>query len=543
MIGAGNEAATGHPAGTAELGWIAPAAIPVTIDEIPRRGAERFGERIALAAGSAEVSYAELERRTAAVAGGLRLAGIGAGDRVALVLANSVDYLAAYFGVARAGAVALPIGTRLHPSEMRFLLDHSGAVAVIADAANRAAATEAAAGAAAILDLSDLLAATPTGAGSGREADDDAAIFYTSGTTAQPKGVRLTHRSIVHAAAVSGNAYRITADDVALALLPLYHTTTHFMPLPTLMAGGTVVPQEGFGAATVFDLLERHRVTLFPMVTAIGVLMAGHARETGRRPRLDSLRYLFVGGAAVPRSLISDWGEIAPATGIVNSYGLTEMGPPVAGLLPDVHAQREGSVGPPYEGIEVMIADPDGTPQAPGEVGEILTRGDSIMAGYWRNEEATAAAIRDGWLRTGDLGRQDEDGYLWIVGREKQMIKRGGENVFPNEVEDVLSRHPQVAEAQVVGVPDEVMGERVCAIVSAPAGVEVDDEGVIAYCREQMSDLKVPEYLVVLPGELPKNGIGKVDVRLLAERARGGALPLRDFRRGRARQRPSERGA
>jgi acyl-CoA synthetase (AMP-forming)/AMP-acid ligase II len=531
-LGVNSDAA---PLNTAELGWIAPELVPATIDDIPRHGAEHFGERVALVEGDARTTYAELERRTAGVAAGLRAAGLRDGDRVALLLANSADYFAAYFGITRAGGVAVPIGTRLHAREIAFLLEHSGVAMLVGDAPNTARAELSARGGGQhLLELDALAAMEPDDHLSGRRPEDDAAIFYTSGTTAEPKGVRLSHRGIVHAAAVTGKACAIDGDDVALALLPLYHTTTHFMAFPTLIAGGRVVAHEGFRPADAFDLIARHGVTLFPAVTAIAVLMAAYARQEARVPDLTRLRYVFFGGAGVPRTLVSDWARISPGTGVVNCYGLTEMGPPVSALIPGVHEDRAGSIGPAYEGIDARITDHDGHPVPTGEVGEILVRGESMMTGYWRNENATKAALRDGWLRTGDLGYQDADGYLWIAGREKHLIKRGGENVFPNEVEDVLSRHPDVAEALVVAVPDDVMGERVCAIVSARAGAALDGADVVAHCREHIADYKVPEHLVIVPGELPKNSVGKVDVRLLQRKAGNGELPLQDFRRGRA---------
>jgi acyl-CoA synthetase (AMP-forming)/AMP-acid ligase II len=341
--------------------------------------------------------------------------------------------------------------------------------------------------------------------------------------------VRLTHRGILHCGTVTGSAFQITAGDVALALLPLYHTATHFIPLPVLMAGGTVVVHEGFKAETAFALLEDARVTLFPTVSAVATLMAKHAESSGRLGGLEDLRMVFFGGAGVPDALLSAWARFAPNTAIANVYGLTEMGPAVAAHDPNRHPPKPGSVGPPYRGIEVRI---EGDP-APNTIGEILVRAPSMTAGYWRNEQATQEALRDGWLHTGDLGFLDEDGFLYISGRRKHMLKRGGENVFPNEVEAAIIRHPAVKEVIVVGVPDEVMGERVAALLAPQPGVDLDAEDVVAYAAQRLADFKVPELVAVLAPELPKNSVGKVDLRGLQARARTDGFEFLEFRRGR----------
>jgi acyl-CoA synthetase (AMP-forming)/AMP-acid ligase II len=238
---------------------------------------------------------------------------------------------------------------------------------------------------------------------------------------------------------------------------------------------------------------------------------------------------VYFGGAGVPDSLLASWARFAPDTAIANVYGLTEMGPAVSGHDPTIHPPRPGSVGPPYPGIEVRIeADPP-----PGVIGEILVRAPSMMAGYWRNEAASKEALRDGWLHTGDLGFLDADGFLFISGRQKHMLKRGGENVFPNEVEAVIIRHPAVKEVIVIGVPDEVMGERVAAVLAPQPGGELDAADVIAYCAQRLADFKVPELVAVLAPELPKNSVGKVDLRGLQARVRGEGFDFVEFRRGR----------
>jgi len=512
------------PLDTSALPWAPTRERPRTLADVAAVGAREFADAIAITDGERRISYAELEAGVARVAAALH---VEPGDRVALLCANRAEFWFGYLGIARAGAVSVPLGTRLSVSELAFLIDHAECRALL-HGAEHADVARALAGAVERLDLDAL----PDGGEAPTAAPDpasDAAIFYTSGTTDSPKGVRLTHEGILHCATVCGNAFEITGDDVALALLPLYHTSTHFIALPTLMAGGTVVVHEGFNADAAFALLERHGVTLFPTVSAVATLMAKHAERTRREGGLEHLRMVYFGGAGVPDSLLASWARFAPSTAIANVFGLTEMGPAVAGHIPTKHPPKPGTVGPPYAGIAVRI---DGDP-GPGAVGEILVRGRSMMAGYWRNEDATRAALRDGWLHTGDLGFLDEDGFLSISGRQKHMLKRGGENVFPNEVEAVIIRHPAVKEVIVVGVPDEVMGERVAALLSPQPGARLEPEEVVAICAEQLAEFKVPELVAVLEPELPKNSVGKVDLRGLHAKARDAGFEFLEFRRGR----------
>ncbi|HVW46649.1 MAG TPA: AMP-binding protein [Solirubrobacterales bacterium] len=523
---------------------------PRVLGDVSRMRTADSAGRTAITFGSERISYLAWERMANALAAELIDRGVRPGERVALLLPNGPGFLVAYSAIAKAGAVAVPVGTRLGASEMRFLLDHGGTRLLVHDAVT--AQVAAGLGDVATIDLDEpglatMLGAAPTAAEdeaaelAGRlpavAPESDAAIFYTSGTTASPKGARLSHRAILNCARIVGERFGITAEDVALANLPLYHTATHFIPLPTLVAGGTVVVHEGFKVEEAFELLERHRITLFPTVTAVAILMEKFATaKAGEREfDLDALRKVFVGGAGVPPSLLDSWSAFAPRTTMVNCYGLTEMAPAVSSHDPGLMDAPSGSVGLPYPGVEVRIVREDGGPADADEVGEVLIRSASVMSGYLDNPEATAAALRDGWLHTGDLGTRDADGFLAIVGRKKHMLKRGGENVFPDEVEAALIRHPSVREAIVVGVPDEVMGERVGAIVASQAEAVVEPGELVSACAGLLADFKVPEYVSVVDGELPKNAVGKVDARRLHEAAREGTIDWIDLRRGRAR--------
>lgn len=507
---------------------------PDVLGELPRWCAARFGARTAFVVGDEHSSYHLWQARTERVAQSLVAGGLAPGDRVAVLALNGTDFFDAYAGVTRAGGVAVPLGTRLGVGEVVFVLEHSEARWLAHDAAGRDTARAAADAVPGLrlLDLGALPAAPPAPVVLPRPVPDDvAAIFYTSGSTADPKGVTLTHANVLACVRACAAAFRVDADDVAYGVLPLYHTSVHFIPLPTLLRGGTVVLEEGFSAASAFAAMERHGVTLLPTVTSIAVLMAKHHRSAEHRPDLSALRKILLGGGGVPTSLVEAWQEIAPGAAPVNCYGMTEMAPAISVMDPSEVPLRPGSVGLPYPGNEIRIEAADGGDAPTGEVGEILVRGPSRMVGYWRNEEATAAVLRDGWLATGDLGRLDDDGYLTIVGRAKWMLKRGGENVFPDEVEAVLIRHDAVNEVMVVGVPDEVMGERVAAVVALRPGADLDAAALRAWSLERLAAFKVPDLYVLQPDELPKNAVGKIDAARLKRDAAQGAIAWTDVRR------------
>jgi acyl-CoA synthetase (AMP-forming)/AMP-acid ligase II len=507
---------------------------PSVLGDVPAYCAERFGDRIAFVSAGRETSFSEWAVRTENVAQAVVAAGAVVGGRVGLLAVNDVPFFDGYLGAARAGAVAVPLGTRLSVDEITFVLQHSDSRLLMHDASSRqlAESVQAANHDLILMDLESVAAqpGQPTELPVVEEGHL-AAIFYTSGSTASPKGVCLTHRNVLACALACATAFRITHADAALGVLPLYHTATHFVPLPTLLQGGRVVLKEGFKPASAFALLQEHKVTLFPTVTAIAVLMANHPDAASAD--LGSLRKVMLGGANVPTSTLAAWKEIAPSAAVVNCYGMTEMAPAISVMDPSERPERVGTVGFPYPGNEIRIEKEDGTWGATDEVGEICVRGPSQMAGYWRNQAATEAVLRDGWLATGDLGRVDADGYLTIVGRKKWMLKRGGENVFPDEVETALMRHPGVHEVIVVGVPDDVMGERIAAVVSThPDAESLAAAELREFALGILAPFKVPELYSIRSAELPKNAVGKVDAARLKSGAADGTIAWTDLRRG-----------
>ncbi|HVW46350.1 MAG TPA: AMP-binding protein [Solirubrobacterales bacterium] len=517
-----------------------------SIGEIPGRAAAATPDKVAIVDDLTSVTYAELEAGSDALAVRLRERGLAPGDRVGLLLTNSSRFMLAYFATAKAGGVIVPINPRLSTAEIQFLVDHTECAAFFHDqgfgakvAALRLPRIRIAVGAERDGDeLMEDVVAREVDLDLARPAEGDlAAIFYTSGTTADPKGVEMTHRTILQTVEILGGSFDVGADDVGLCPIPLTHTTVHFTPVPVIAAGGTIVLCDRFRPASALDLLERHRVSLLPTVTAVAVLMAKELVASERRYDLGPLRKIFVGGANVPASLVDAWHEIAPNCSAVNCYGMTEMDGPISRMDRHRFPLRRGSVGKSYPGVEVRIETEAGDAAATGEVGEIVVRGGNMMAGYWRNPRATAAALVDGRLHTGDLGYLDEDGYLFVVGRKKNVLKRGGELVYPDEVENVLLANPAVKEAVVVAVGDEVMGERVAVVVARQPGAAIGVDELIAFCGEHLADFKVPEYVGFVEDELPKNTVGKVDRRGIATTVTGGAIELADRRRGSVRSR------
>ena len=465
-------------------------------------------------------TYAELADRAASLAGGLAGAGVGEGDVVALLSYNCPELLEALFAANHLGAVAMPINWRLAAPEVRYILEHSGARAVVCDPELRALADEAAKG----LDLLRVglgdepadgwtpLASLRTGAPDSPHvpaaADDVHRLMYTSGTTGRPKGVMLTHANLAWKNLAHLVEFGFTADDLGLACGPLYHVGALDLTTTSLIAAGaTVIIHRAFDAAAVVDELERSRVTtvwLAPaMVNAIMALPGNEQRD------LSSVRVIINGGEKMPIPLIERLQRTFPSAWFADAYGLTETVSGDTFLDRDSMVTKLGSVGRPCLHLELQVWGDDGGPVPPGERGEIVMRGPKVFKGYWRDPEATAAAFAGGWFHTGDIGVLDEDGYLFIVDRLKDMIVSGGENIASSEVERVLYEHGAVLEVAVVGRPDERWGEVPVAFVAVREGASVTADELLEHCRGQLAKFKVPKDVTFIDA-LPRNPSGKV---------------------------------
>jgi long-chain acyl-CoA synthetase len=483
-----------------------------------------FGERLAVIDGERSFTYNDLADRCARLASALGGLGVQQGDRVALLAANGHRYLEAFFGLPAAGIVLVPLNTRLAPAELAHIVKHSGARVLITD--------REAEGLGALVEhvitigdgyeqLLDGVERAPVRVGSDHDvsADDLAALFYTGGTTGLPKGVMLTHGNLVANAFNKILACSLSADDIFLGAPAMFHVAG-IAPLTGLAwLGGMTVTVPAFDPALCLDVIARHRVSIFlPVPTMLAALVA----EQRARPReVSSLRMLGHAGSPIAAELIRQAHDVFPDAELAQFYGATETSSVVTRLRHEeatLGTDLAGSCGQPAVGVAVRTVRPDGADCDPGEVGEVLARSNAVTIGYWNNAAATADALRDGWYHTGDLGFLNDRRYLFVVDRAKDMIVSGAENVYSVEVEDALYRHPSVAEAAVFGVPDELWGEAVHAIVVPHPGMTPTSDELRAHCRGLIAGYKVPKAIEISTDPLPKSGPGKILKRVLRDR-------------------------
>jgi long-chain acyl-CoA synthetase len=472
------------------------------------------GSRIALRLDDVELSYATLDAASARVAGMLRTKHVAPGDRVGIMLPNVPHFAVVYYGVLRAGAIAVPMNVLLKDREIRHYLDDSGAKVVLAwgDFAGEArrGAEQAGAECAPVEpgEFERLLSAAEPATGVIQCAPEDTAvILYTSGTTGTPKGAELTHANLSRNCEVAADTFGLTETDVVFGALPLFHAFGQTSCLNAAVRVGacvTLLPR--FDPAKALGIIARDRVTVFEGVpTMYTAMLHDPAADT---IDASSLRLCASGGAALPIEVLRSFEERFDCK-ILEGYGLSETSPVASFNLPD-RERKAGSIGMPMPGIEMKIVDSDGNELPPGEVGEIVIRGHNVMKGYWKRPDATAQAIdRDGWFHSGDLGRVDEEGYFFIVDRLKEMIIRGGYNVYPREIEEVLYEHPAVQDAAVIGVPHSELGEEVTAAVTLKRGEDVSADDLRAYVKQRVAAYKYPR-VVSIVDELPKGPSGKI---------------------------------
>jgi long-chain acyl-CoA synthetase len=460
------------------------------------------------------LDYSQLRAAVGRVSSLLSTLGVTAGDRVAIMLPNVPAFPMAFYGALASGAVVVPMNPLLKSREVSFYLADSGAKVLFAwqTAAEEAAKGAAATGTTVVIvdepDMASLLAGQPAGpARADRADDDDAVILYTSGTTGQPKGAQLTHANLARNAALTNETLLgVSQDDVVMGCLPLFHVFGLTCGLnATIAGGGTLTLLPRFDPGKALEIIARDRVTVFEGVPTMYAAMLHHPDCT--TADVTSLRTCVSGGAAMPVEILHSF-EKAFGCMILEGYGLSETSPVASFNHPDAE-RKPGSIGTPVRGVEMRIVGPDGSGVPPGEVGEIAIRGHNVMKGYWGKPEATADAIPDGWFRTGDLARVDEDGYYFIVDRKKEMIIRGGYNVYPREIEEVLYEHPAVAEAAVVGMPQHDLGEEVGAAVALKPGAAATPEELRDFVKQRVAAYKYPR-LVWLVDELPKGPTGKI---------------------------------
>jgi long-chain acyl-CoA synthetase len=512
------------------------------LSDIVARGMRDFSTNTALIFRDQPTSYGELGVITGRLAAGLADLGIRQGDRVALLLPNCPPFIYGYYAVAQLGATVVPANPLLKPAELQYIYRDADVKAVITagpllpgveaarvELANLRyvisitppaelpdpALAERIVGFVTLQELiakgAALIATNAASPAPSLDENECAVIMYTSGTTGHPKGAMLSHRNLTRNVEQVQEFLQFGPDDNFLTLLPLFHAFSGTVCLnTTLAAGATSILLENFSPGRTLETMERHRATIFPCVPAIFNALLAHTPE--REYDLSSLRMIVSGGAPLPAPTLTAL-EARFGVPVLEGDGPTECSP-VTSANPEHGVRKVGSVGLPMPGVEIAIFDDDDRPLPVDMVGEIVVRGDNVMLGYLNQPEATAEAMRSGWYHTGDLGKIDADGYVFIVDRKKDMIITAGLNVYPREVEDVLLTHAAVADVAVIGEPDALRGEEVVAVVVRRPEPAVTERDLIRFCREQLADYKVPRR-VLFRATLPRGGTGKVVKRLL----------------------------
>jgi len=474
----------------------------MTIDYLPWNCPARLAGQVCLRDTDGELTHAEVARRVEAAAEQFAAAGVGRGDVVAVMLPNRVELLLGLMAAWRLGAAATPVNPVFTPNEAGYQITDSGAKLLLG------AADPGADYGVPVLAV-DELSASPFGTlpVPDTRLDDLALLIYTSGSTGRPKGVMLDHANLVAMATSIGEVLKLSPDDNCLLVLPLFHVNAILVSgLAPIMAGAQVTILPRFAPDTFLAAVSRYRATYFSAVPAIYARLA--ELPAGQLGDTSSVRFAVCGAAPVPVELL-ERSESRFGFPIIEGYGLTE-GTCASAINPLDGPRKPGTVGVALPGQQVAAMRADGSFAAAGERGEVVVKGPNVMRGYLGRPEATAETVVDSWLHTGDVGILDEDGYLMIVDRIKDMIIRGGENIYPKEIESVLARHGAVLEAAVIGVPHEIYGEVPVAYVVTYPDARVTADELLAHCRGQLTKVKIPTAVRIVPA-LPKNAVGKTD--------------------------------
>jgi long-chain acyl-CoA synthetase len=486
----------------------------MNLAEILTHSAERYPDHVAIKLDDLELNYAFLDHASKLLAGYLRDCGVGPGDRVALSLPNVPYFPVVYYGALRLGAIVVPLNVLNKAREVTYYLEDSGAKVLFVwhDFAGEGVPGAEAAGTQAVVvkpgEFEQLLGGVSDPYTGVAECDpsDTAVILYTSGTTGQPKGAELTHANLLRNAEESRKLFSIEAGGVILGGLPLFHTFGQTCCMNVaIIGGGTLSLIPRFDPAKALEIIGRDKVEVFEGVPTMYNAML----NTPDRERYDTstLKLCASGGSAMPVELLKAFEQAFNCT-VLEGYGLSETAPVASFNHPDKE-RKAGSIGTPINGVEMKVVDDQDNEVPRGEVGEIVVRGHNVMKGYLNRPEATAEAMRGGWFHTGDMATEDADGYFFIVDRKKDMIIRGGFNVYPREIEEVLYEHPAVREAAVIGIPHDEYGEEVAAAVALKDGATATPEELRQYAKDRVAAYKYPRHVWIVD-DLPKGPTGKI---------------------------------
>jgi long-chain acyl-CoA synthetase len=525
------------------------------LNQTLRRAVRYFPDNTATIFEGRKQSYRELWERAQALSKALSEIGVRRGDRVAIYLLNSPQFLEVVYACFEIGAVVVPLNTRLAAGELVFIINDAECAAFITDESLQPLAASfkprlqgiehyIAVNAAADFNNYETMIARQTGdsdtlstgfstgmsstlsgapSGAGQSEEELVGLFYTSGTTGLPKGVMLNHRNLWMNAMHTLATRAPEPNAVFLHAAPMFHLATFPAVINITLIGAAHAILPKFDPKALMELIERDRVTSTVLVPTMINFLINHPDIA--KHDLSSLRRITYGAAPMPVELLKRAMKVFPGVEFIQGYGQTESSPLLTVLMPEDHViegperitRRMASCGRPVIGVDVEVVDENDTPVSQGGVGEVVARGPNVMMGYWKRPEETATTLRGGWLRTGDMATVDEDGYIYLVDRKKDMIISGGENVYSTEVENVIYHHPAVREAAVIGVPDEKWGEGVKAIVTLKDGANLSESELIEFCASRLADYKVPKSVEIRAGELPKSGAGKILKKELRE--------------------------
>jgi fatty-acyl-CoA synthase len=508
------------------------------IGDIPKRTSAKYPDRIALVCLGQKTTYKELNENCCRMAHVLEQLGVVKGDRISFITHNCPQYIYTWLGACKIGAIVNPLNFMLKPSEIEYIVNHSESKLFFVEDILVPQVLEAAPNLKSVekfgiihinapdtevpeswLNLNALFEAMSDTSEPLVETDDDdmCSLMYTSGTEALPKGVMNTHKGFFNTLMSGSCDLNVRNHDNALLSIPLYHVAGKYLMLEFFVQGCKLVLEYAPNPIEILELTQEEKISVWVYPPTLYQILP--SMPDFDKYDLSSLKKCCTFGAVMPVPLLKQWHEILPGSDWFNYYGQTESTPIGSTLVPEDFERKIESIGRPHTGVEIKIFDDDDNECPVGEVGEIVMRGPSVMKGYYKDEEKTEEALRSGWLHSGDLGKFDEDGFLYFVDRKKDMIKSGGENVASKEVEDVLFKHDKVMQVAVIGLPDEYWIEAVSAVIVPYPGVEVTEDEIVAYAKENLAGYKVPKNVFIMAmEELPVLPSGKILKRELREK-------------------------